>query len=148
MGSYRQLVLLFVLVWCALFPLLFGSQLLVAEQNKKKKSLHPPVPWEYSVRLIIICSIVFRIFFFVNCVPGYLCLEALLTIWNLSFLAYLPLLFLMAPRKSKASTKERVCSDPFIVNDDDSVAGSEDDDYEESVLLFIFIKCSVLTILC
>jgi hypothetical protein len=56
--------------------------------------------------------------------------------------------FLMAPRKSKASTKEHVCSDPFIVDDDDSVAGSEDDDYEESVLLFIFIKCSVLTILC
>jgi len=44
----------------------------------------------------------------------------------------------MAPRKSKTSTKERVCSDPFIV-DDDSVAGSDDDDYEELVLLFIFI---------
>jgi len=45
----------------------------------------------------------------------------------------------MAPHKSKTSTKERVCSDPFIVDDDDSVAGSDDDDYEELVLLFIFI---------
>lgn len=54
----------------------------------------------------------------------------------------------MAPRKSKTSTKERVCSDPFIVDDDDSIAGSDDDDYKELILLFIFIKCSVLTILC
>ena len=41
----------------------------------------------------------------------------------------------MAPCKSKASTKERVCSDPFIVDDDDSVADSDDDDYEEFLYL-------------
>jgi hypothetical protein len=51
----------------------------------------------------------------------------------------------MPPRKSKTSTKERICSDPFIVDDDDSVEGSNDDDYEESVLLFMFDKYSVLT---
>jgi hypothetical protein len=51
----------------------------------------------------------------------------------------------MAPRKSKTLAKEHVCSDPFIVDDDESVEGSDDDDYEELVLLFIFIKCSVLT---
>jgi hypothetical protein len=57
-----------------------------------------------------------------------------------SFLPYLPLLFfLMAPRKRKTSTKERVCSDPFIVDDDDdSVEGSDDDDYEELVLLCLY----------
>lgn len=53
----------------------------------------------------------------------------------------------MPPRKSKTSIKERICSDPFIADDDDSIEGSDDDDYEESVLLFIFVKCSVLTTL-
>ena len=46
----------------------------------------------------------------------------------------------MAPRKSRTSAKEHVCSDPFIVDDDESVEGSDDDDYEELVLLFIFIN--------
>jgi hypothetical protein len=44
----------------------------------------------------------------------------------------------MAPRKTRTSTKERVCSNPFIVDDDDSIAGSEDD-YEESVLLSVMV---------
>ena len=50
----------------------------------------------------------------------------------------------MAPWKSKPLAKERVCSDPFIVDDNDSVANS-DDDYEELVLLIMFFQYQDIT---